>query len=53
MEVQKKFPLIAATIKAPCFIRKLAQEKPFCPEGDRYCGVPVWTLPIERYQRLI
>ncbi len=26
----------------PCVVRSAAGNKPFCPEGERYCGVPVW-----------
>lgn len=46
-------PEIARWIKAPCFVRKLAGAKPFCPEGDHFCGVPVWNLEVEEYRRTI
>ena len=26
----------------PCVVRSSAGTKPFCPEGERYCGTPVW-----------
>jgi flavin-dependent thymidylate synthase len=38
----------------PCVVRSTAGTKPACPEGERYCGVPVWldfspeTLPARR-----
>ena len=52
-QVAQLFPEIGRHIKAPCYVRKQASMKPYCPEGDRFCGVPVWNLPIEQYRRLI
>jgi thymidylate synthase ThyX len=26
----------------PCVMRSRAGAKPICPEGERYCGIPVW-----------
>ena len=52
-QVSQLFPLIGKHILAPCYLRKEAQIKPYCPEGDRYCGVPVWKQPLAEYQRLI
>jgi hypothetical protein len=23
-------------------MRSRTQTRPFCPEGERYCGIPVW-----------
>lgn len=46
-------PLIARYILPPCGLRKLAEVKPFCPEGNRYCGVPVWNKSKTEYSRLI
>jgi flavin-dependent thymidylate synthase len=28
--------------RPPCVVRHAAGSKPFCPEGERYCGIPVW-----------
>ncbi len=28
--------------RPPCVVRHHAGSKPFCPEGERYCGIPVW-----------
>lgn len=53
LQVEKEFPAIARHIKAPCYLRKEAKITPYCPEGDRYCGVPVWKFPLEQYERLI
>ena len=51
--VQKVHPQLGQYIHAPCMLRKQAGITPFCPEGPRYCGVPVWKTPLEEFQRLI
>jgi thymidylate synthase ThyX len=53
LQLQEKFPVLGQYFGAPCWMRKQAGVKPFCPEGDRFCGVTVWTLPISDYKRLI
>lgn len=49
-QVKEIHPRIAEHILAPCYLRMKAGEKPYCPEGDRYCGVPVWKYAIEHYR---
>lgn len=51
LQIQQVNPEIGQYLGAPCTIRKAAGTKPFCPEGERYCGIPVWQLPIEEYER--
>jgi thymidylate synthase ThyX len=51
--IAKVNPTIGRWLLPPCALRKSAGQKPFCPEGDRYCGVPVWRLNIADYQRVI
>lgn len=46
-------PRIGAQLGAPCLLRLRGGVTPYCPEGDRYCGVPVWKLALERYERTI
>lgn len=53
LQVQKIFPLIGKYFGAPCWMRQEAGVKPFCPEGDRFCGVTVWKLPVSDYRRLL
>jgi thymidylate synthase ThyX len=53
MQVQERFPHIGRYFGAPCWMRKESDVKPFCPEGDRYCGVTVWKLPVSGYTRLV
>jgi len=52
-QVGRKFPDLARYLVAPCGIRKLSGVKPICPEGDRFCGVPVWKKSVEAYERVI
>ena len=52
-QVEKHLPVQVSKgkwIGPPCRLRYLAGEKPFCPEGSRFCGVKVWEtgLPEER-----
>ncbi len=53
LQVAQVAPRVARHIGAPCFLRSVSQRRPFCPEGDRFCGVIVWKLPVENYERLI
>jgi len=46
-------PRIGAELGAPCVLRKRGGVTPYCPEGDRYCGVPVWKLKLDQYERTI
>lgn len=52
-QVREMHPSLGRWILPPCGVRKRAGARPFCPEGDRYCGVPVWNLEPEQYVRLI
>jgi flavin-dependent thymidylate synthase len=52
-QVRDVSPSLARHIAAPCALRKAAGVRPFCPEGDRFCGVTVWRLGVDDYQRLI
>ncbi|MEK7866929.1 MAG: FAD-dependent thymidylate synthase [Planctomycetota bacterium] len=44
---------IGRYIGPPCLLRWMSRSTPFCPEGERYCGVPVWKVPLEKYERVI
>ncbi|GAP63416.1 hypothetical protein ARMA_1839 [Ardenticatena maritima] len=46
-------PTIGRYLGAPCTLRHAAGRRPYCPEGDRYCGVPVWKLGIDEYERIL
>ncbi len=53
LQLQRTFPRLGKYFGAPCWMRKEANVKPFCPEGDHFCGVTVWKLPVSEYSRLI
>jgi thymidylate synthase ThyX len=46
-------PIIGRYLLPPCGLRELSKTKPICPEGTRYCGVPVWKLNVDQYARVI
>ncbi len=42
-QVRAVLPTIGHYVDGPpCVMRSRAGTKPFCPEGERYCGIPVW-----------
>jgi thymidylate synthase ThyX len=51
LQVRQVNPLIGRYLAAPCALRRLAGRRPYCPEGNRYCGVLVWRLGLEEYRR--
>jgi thymidylate synthase ThyX len=53
LQVKEIAPRVARHLGAPCAIRQAAKTRPFCPEGDRFCGVLVWRMPVEEYSRII
>jgi len=52
-QVRAVNPRIGRYLLPPCGLRDLAGQRPICPEGPRFCGVPVWRLDIEDYSRTI
>jgi thymidylate synthase ThyX len=46
-------PRIGRWLLPPCGLRHRAKSKPVCPEGDRYCGVPAWRIPLEKQDRVL
>lgn len=50
-QVKERFPLLGEHMRAPCYMRLRAGITPYCPEGERYCGLPVWKYGIEQYER--
>ncbi len=42
-QVREVFPRIGHYVGGPpCVVRSRAGVTPICPEGERFCGVPVW-----------
>ena len=52
-QVRRVHPLLGQHIQPPCTLRKQAGITPFCPEGPRFCGVPVWKMEVSEFQRLL
>ncbi|HKD42296.1 MAG TPA: FAD-dependent thymidylate synthase, partial [Myxococcaceae bacterium] len=51
LQVRAVHPALVRHIQPPCTLRKEARLTPFCPEGPRYCGVPVWNLDLPDFRR--
>lgn len=42
-QVREVYPIIGRYVDGPpCVMRSRTETRPFCPEGERFCGVPVW-----------
>jgi thymidylate synthase ThyX len=53
LAIREVNPVIGRYLLPPCTLRKMAHVAPICPEGDRYCGVPVWRITVDQYRRVI
>ncbi len=53
LQIREAEPAIGEWLLPPCSVRHLAGRKPFCPEGERFCGIPVWRLQPRDYRRII
>jgi thymidylate synthase ThyX len=52
-QIRKIHPMIGKYLLPPCGLRDLAHVRPICPEGERYCGVKVWKIDLNEYERVI
>ncbi len=52
-QIKAIHPNLGKFLLPPCTVRMMAGTKPYCPEGKRYCGVPVWKLDTSEYSRTI
>jgi hypothetical protein len=52
-DVAAAAPSLATWVLPPCAMRRRADVTPFCPEGDRFCGQPVWQKPRSAYLRVL
>ena len=52
-QVEEKLPFLKGFFRAPCYIRKLSGYRPYCPEGERFCGLRIWEYELNQYYRLI
>jgi hypothetical protein len=53
LQIRAAEPAIGRWLLPPCSVRQLAGRKPFCPEGERFCGIAVWRLQPADYRRII
>jgi len=53
LQVREVEPMVGSLIGPPCWTRKRAEQTPYCPEGDRFCGVPAWGMDVAEYERVI
>jgi thymidylate synthase ThyX len=51
--ISRVHPRIGRWLLPPCTLRKQAGHAPYCPEGERFCGVAVWRLDRSAYKRMI
>lgn len=51
-QIRAVHPRLGRWLLAPCEQRFQAGVKPPCPEGARYCGVPLWRETCERPVRV-
>ena len=52
-QVRDVHPRLGRHLLPPCGVRKDAGIKPYCPEGARFCGEPVWNIALRDYRRVI
>jgi thymidylate synthase ThyX len=52
-QVREVHPRLGRWLQPPCGLRARASQAPFCPEGRRFCGEPVWKYDLDDYRRRI
>ncbi|MCC7072324.1 MAG: FAD-dependent thymidylate synthase, partial [Deltaproteobacteria bacterium] len=52
-QVAQRAPALVEHLQPPCGQRRRAGVTPFCPEGDRFCGQPVWQQARSQYLRVL
>lgn len=50
-QLEDKMPLLKGLMGPPCHLRE--NMRPRCPEGDHFCGVKVWQLPLNQFNRVL
>ncbi|HEY2798189.1 MAG TPA: FAD-dependent thymidylate synthase [Thermoanaerobaculia bacterium] len=51
LQIREVNPRIGPWLLPPCTLRHLAEVRPVCPEGERFCGVVVWRRDATEYTR--
>lgn len=49
-KITERLPHAGQLLMAPCGTRKHAGIRPRCPEGDRWCGQPVFQWQLDKYK---
>jgi len=52
-KLKEKGVMAADKFLPPCALRYQQKIRPICPEGERFCGVKVWKMNFDEYQREI
>jgi thymidylate synthase ThyX len=52
-QIGRVHPELGRHLLPPCGTRLRGGARPICPEGKRFCGVPVWKLEPAQYERRI
>jgi flavin-dependent thymidylate synthase len=53
LQIRDVNPRIGPWLLPPCTLRHLADVRPVCPEGERFCGVIVWKKDAAEYVRAL
>ncbi len=53
LQIREVNPRIGPWLLPPCTLRHLAEVRPVCPEGERFCGVVVWKQDQSEYTRVL
>ncbi|MBI1948941.1 MAG: FAD-dependent thymidylate synthase [Deltaproteobacteria bacterium] len=52
-QVAQRAPVLMEHVLPPCGQRCRGGVTPYCPEGDRFCGQPVWQKARSEYLRVL
>lgn len=50
-QIQQISSIASDLLQPPCVFRDRAKKTPKCPEGNRYCGVPIWSKNSDEWLR--
>ncbi len=50
-QIRRIHPRIGRRLLPACGMRYRAGLRPYCPEGKRFCGIPVWKSPPDEWRR--
>jgi hypothetical protein len=53
LQIREVNPAIGRHLLSPCTLRKMAEVRPRCPEGECFYGVPVRRLDLDQYARIL